>query len=96
MEMIPNKPLSKDRWAAMRRSERALSAKPGTLVYGDLDVGVVNCRVLGLSETGVRVETNVMLNPTPESFSLEFSGIYCLARRRWAVGREIGLEFIFD
>jgi hypothetical protein len=70
-------------------------AKPGRLAYGGLDPGIVNCLVLGLSGTGVRIETDVTLSPSLESFSIEFEGICCRAQKSWAVGREIGLEFIF-
>lgn len=96
MELIPDQLLSKGQWARMRRSKRVLVAKPGRLAYWGLDPGVVGCRILGLSETGIRVETNVTLSPTLKSFFMELGDISCLARRRWAVGREIGLEFIFS
>ena len=96
MELTPERALTKDRWAEMRRTKRVATSHSGRLAYGGLDPGVVNCRILDLSETGVRVETNVTLNPIPEYFSVEFCGIYCRVRRCWANGREIGLEFVFD
>lgn len=58
--------------------------------------GIICCTVLDLSEAGVRVKIFVPLDPMPEFFSIEFGDVYCRARRCWASGHEIGLEFIFD
>jgi hypothetical protein len=92
----PAQPLRRDRWAEMRSTRRVQTAKTGRLAYGGLTPGVVNCRILDLSEAGLRVETSAMLEPVPAFFSVEFCGIYCRARQCWADGREIGLEFIFE
>jgi hypothetical protein len=93
---LPPVLLSKDRWAEMRRTKRVPTGKTGRLGYGGPNPGVIHCRVLDLSESGVRVETNVTLSPMPEFFSIEFCDVYCRVRRCWAKGYEIGLEFIFD
>jgi hypothetical protein len=80
----------------MRRTKRVQTTKTGRLAYGGLAPGLVNCRILDLSETGLRVETTAMLTPMPEIFSVEFCDIYCRARLCWAKDNEIGLEFMFD
>jgi hypothetical protein len=88
--------LTEDRWAEMRRTTRVQTSLPGRLGYGGSEPGVASCQILDLSDTGVRVEVYVPLDPMPEAFSIEFGDVYCRARRCWARGNEIGLEFIFD
>jgi hypothetical protein len=88
--------LTEDRWAEMRRTMRVQTSLQGRLGYGGSEPGVTYCQILDMSETGVRVEVYVPLDPMPESFSIEFDDVYCRARRCWARGNEIGLEFIFD
>ncbi len=80
----------------MRHTKRVLTEKTGRLAYGGVQPGLINCRILDLSETGVRIETFVLLDPLPEFFSLEFCDVYCRVRRCWAKDHEIGLEFIFN
>jgi hypothetical protein len=80
----------------MRRANRVQTSVPGRLGYGGPEPGVAFCRVLDLSEAGVRVELFAPLDPMPELFSIEFEDVYCRARRCWVKGNEIGLEFIFD
>ena len=86
---VPAKALGRDGWAELRATKRVLTGKAGRLGYGGLCPGMVNCRILDLSEGGIRVETSAMLEPTPEFFSVEFCGIYCRVRHCWAEGREI-------
>jgi hypothetical protein len=88
--------LTEDRWADMRRTKRVQTSLAGRLGYGGSEPGLICCEVLDLSEVGVRVEIFVPLDPMPEFFSIEFGDVYCRARRCWASGLEIGLEFIFD
>jgi len=88
--------LTEDRWAEMRRTKRVQTSLSGRLGYGGLEPGLVCCQVLDLSESGVRIEIYVPLDPMPEFFSIEFGDVYCRARRRWSKGHEIGLEFLFD
>jgi hypothetical protein len=96
LEQIPAQSLSQDDWEEMRGSKRVLTTKSGRLAYGGLSPGLVNCKILDLSETGMRVETSAALSPAPEFVSVEFCEIYCRARLCWVRGKEIGLEFIFD
>lgn len=95
MNLPDNILLTKERWAEMRRTKRVHTSLNGRLGYGGPSPGLIFCQVLDLSETGVRVETYVRLDPMPEFFSIEFGDVYCRVRRRWFKGHEIGLEFIF-
>jgi hypothetical protein len=79
-----------------RQAVRRPAALHGRLAYGGMSTGMVGCEVLDLSASGVRVETFVQLDELPETLSLEFDGTYSRARRCWADGRQIGLEFIAD
>ena len=79
-----------------RKMERRPMNIAGRLAYGGLAPGIVGCNILDLSETGVRVEIYTAPDEVPKICSLEFSGIYCRARRRWVKDKQIGLEFIFD
>jgi hypothetical protein len=88
--------LTEDRWAELRRTKRVQTSLAGRLAYGGAESGIVSCQVLDLSEAGVRVEIFAPLDPMPEFFSIEFDDVYCRARRCWADGYEIGLEFIFE
>ena len=88
--------LTENRWAEMRRSKRVQTSMEGRLAYGGPESGIVSCQILDLSETGVRVEIFAPLDPKPEFFSIEFGDVYCRARRCWANGQEIGLDFIFE
>jgi hypothetical protein len=93
---MDNLSLTEVRWAEMRRAKRVQTSQVGRLAYGGSEPGLISCQIIDLSETGVRVEINVLLDPMPEFFSIEFADVYCRARRRWSSGHEIGLEFIFD
>jgi hypothetical protein len=96
LELSPDRALSKEIWAEMRRTKRVLTGKTGRLGYGGPSPGLVGCRILDLSESGVRVETYVSLTPTPAFFSIEFGDVYCRVRTCWVKDHEIGLEFMFD
>ncbi len=89
-------PLSRALWLRLRRSRHLKEAKTGRLAYGGLTPGMVNCEILELHETGMRVETSAKFSAVPELFSLEFCGIYCRARTAKLDEGKIGLEFIFD
>lgn len=96
MNSIDDLSLTEDRWAEMRRTKRVQASLEGRLAYGGLEPGLICCQILDQSEAGVRVEIYAPLETIPEYFSLEFGDVYGRVRRRWASGREIGLEFIFD
>jgi hypothetical protein len=62
--------------------------KSAKIVFGQ---SVIDCLVLDISETGVRVRTAAIM-PVPERVTLEFSGgAVFSAVRRWARGLELGL-----
>lgn len=77
-----------------RRAEiRPRAIKSGKLLYGFFTPTVIDCLVLEMSAGGARVETAVMINP-PEKLTLRLGdGTRLRARKCWARGHEIGLEF---
>jgi hypothetical protein len=76
-----------------RRDARAAAVKSGKLLYGFFSPTVIDCLVLEVSDIGARVETAEMTR-VPEKLSLRLSdGDKRLARRSWARGNQIGLEF---
>jgi hypothetical protein len=85
-------------WAAheSRLVARAQASLQGRVAYGGMNPGLVGCDVLDMSEAGVRVETFAQIDQLPEILTLEICGVYNRARRCWAEGRQIGLEFIFE
>jgi len=96
LEFLYGEALSEACMLERRHGERGEIHSPGRLAYGGLNPALIGCEVIDLSDTGVRVETYVALNPVPQFFSFEFGKIYCRARTRWSKGKEIGLEFIFE
>jgi diguanylate cyclase (GGDEF)-like protein len=89
-------PLSRSLWTKVQRLKRVRTVKTGRLAYGGLHPGIVTCKIVDLTQTGIRVESFAKLSPMPECFSVEFSDIYCRARMAKTEGFEIDLEFIFD
>ena len=83
--------------AAERRTEaRPRTLKGAKLVYGGFSPTVIDCLVRDLSDTGARVETDVMVM-VPEIFSLRLQdGHSQRVRRCWSKGHEIGLEFLAE
>ena len=82
-------PSSTDR----RTEHRARAIKSGKLVYGGFSPAVVDCIIHDLSEQGACVETDVMVE-VPEFLTLRFAdNTQSKARRCWARGNLIGLEF---
>jgi hypothetical protein len=74
-----------------RRSKTLLTAK---LIYGGFSPSIIDCIVRDLTETGARVETDVLLQ-LPEIFSLQLQGgVRRRVRRCWAKGNAIGIEFL--
>jgi hypothetical protein len=78
-----------------RRTEhRARAIKSGKLVYGGFSPTVIDCIVHDLSDDGACVETEVMVE-VPESLTLRIGDdTKRKARRCWARGNLIGLEFV--
>ena len=68
--------------------------KSGKLIYGNFQKTAINCTVVDASEGGVRIETGVMVQ-VPANIQLQMPGKPPRwARRRWAIGNQIGLEFV--
>lgn len=78
-----------------RRSEsRPRVIMLAKLVYGGFSPSVVDCAVRNLSEGGACLETDVMVQ-LPDIFYVHFNGkADRKARRCWARGNQIGLEFL--
>ncbi len=80
--------------ADRRQAKRSRTFKSGILVYGGFSPSVIDCLVVEMSDGGARVETSVMVQ-VPEILSLGLSDhTERRARRAWAIGNQIGLEFL--
>jgi len=89
MASLPD-PSNQDR----RTDRRTRAIKSGKLIYGGFSPTVIDCIVHDLSEQGACVETEVMID-VPESLTLRFAdSTQRKARRCWARGNLIGVEFI--
>jgi hypothetical protein len=77
-----------------RRSKpRARTLKSGKLFFGGFHKTVFDCLILDLSETGVRIETAVMID-VPETAFLQIQDeMIGPMKKRWASGNQIGFEF---
>jgi hypothetical protein len=79
-----------------RREQRSRTLKSGKLLYGGVNPTVIDCLIFNMSENGARVETNVTID-VPSVFSLRTNdNSERRARRRWAIGNEMGIEFLSD
>jgi hypothetical protein len=77
-----------------RREKRSRTLKSGKLLYGGVNLTAIDCLIFNMSERGARVEISVMID-VPEVFSLRLNdNIERRARRRWAFGNQIGIEFL--
>ena len=77
-----------------RREKRSRTLKLGKLLYGGVNPTVIDCLIFNMSENGARVEISVMID-VPEVFFLRTNGnIERLARRRWGLGNQMGIEFL--
>ena len=79
-----------------RREKRSQTLKSGKLLYGGFSPTVIDCLVIEMSDGGTRLETSVMIG-VPEVLSLRLNdNIERRARRCWAFGNQIGIEFVSD
>jgi hypothetical protein len=79
-----------------RRETRPLTLRTAKLIFGGFNTAVVDCLVRDLSATGARVETDGM-TMVPDMLSLQLAGGGSRpARRCWARGTAIGLEFLAE
>jgi len=78
-----------------RNASRSRALKSAKLIYGaGFNATVIDCLLIEMSEGGARVETAIMMQ-VPETLSLRLGdNTERQVRRRWALGNEIGLEFI--
>lgn len=77
-----------------RRAPRGRTFKSGKLLFGAVTQMAVDCLIVESSDSGIRVETRVMV-PVPERVTIRyFDGTERICRRRWARGLQIGLEFV--
>jgi hypothetical protein len=78
-----------------RNSNRSRALKSAKLIYGGgFNTTIIDCLLIEMSDAGARVETAIMMQ-IPETLSLRLGdNTERQVRRRWALGNEIGLEFI--
>jgi hypothetical protein len=77
-----------------RSGKRGRTFKSAKLVFGGFSPTVIDCLVIEMSDVGARVETSAMTQ-TIEILTLRLSdGTEHRARRAWAMGNEMGLEFL--
>jgi hypothetical protein len=78
--------------AEKRRTRRRQVLKRAQLIVGSTG-STIDCLVLNESEFGVNLETAVM-SQVPEHLRIRFAdGVTHEARRLWARGNQLGLEF---
>jgi hypothetical protein len=79
-----------------REKRRGRTFKVGKLIFGGFTPVVIDCLVIELSALGARVETSVMVQ-VPDLLTLKLvDSTEYRARRVWAIGNRIGLEFLTD
>jgi len=77
-----------------RQKSRGRTFKVGKLIFGAPHPVVIDCLVIEMSARGARVETSVMMQ-VPDSLTLRLvDSTEYKARRAWAIGNKIGLEFL--
>ena len=80
--------------AERRRAQRGRTFRSAKLLYGSANQSVLDCLLVELSADGARVETAIM-SQVPEILLLRLAdGAEHKARRAWATGNLIGLEFL--
>lgn len=79
-----------------RQKSRGRTFKVGKLIFGGAHPVVIDCLVIEMSARGARVETAVMIQ-VPDRLTLRLvDSTEFPARRAWAIGNKIGLEFLLD
>jgi hypothetical protein len=76
-----------------RIKPRARTLKSGKLFFGGFHKTVFDCLVLDISDTGVRIETAVMIDAPETAFLQIQEDMIGPMKRRWAAGNQIGFEF---
>ena len=76
-----------------RQNVRGRTLRTGKLFFGGFQKTVIDCLVRDLSETGVRIETAVLIDAPEIAFLQIQDDIIGPMKKRWATGNEIGFEF---
>lgn len=76
-----------------RENTRSRTIKTGKLLYGGITPSVADCLIIDMSDNGARIETSVMVH-VPDILTLQMNGSNRPVRRAWAIGNQIGLEFL--
>lgn len=76
-----------------RGKPRPRTIKSGKLFFGGFNKTVFDCLVLDLSETGVRIETAVMIDAPEIAFLQIQDDMIGPMKKRWTAGNQIGFEF---
>jgi hypothetical protein len=77
-----------------RQKSRGRTFKVGKLIFGGAHPVVIDCLVIEMSARGARVETSIMIQ-VPDTLILRLvDSTEYKARRAWAIGNKIGLEFL--
>jgi hypothetical protein len=77
-----------------RSKPRWRTIKTGQLFFGGFHKTVFDCLVLDMSETGVRIETAVMIDAPETAFLQIQDEMIGPMKKRWASGNQIGFEFV--
>jgi hypothetical protein len=75
-----------------RSMPRLRTIKTGKLFFGGFHKTVFDCLVLDVSETGVRIETAVMIDAPETAFLQIQDDMIGPMKKRWASGNQIGFE----
>ena len=76
-----------------RHEARARTLRSGKLFFGGFQKTAIDCLVRDLSETGVRIETAVLIDAPEIAFLQIQDDMIGPMKKRWASGNEIGFEF---
>ena len=77
-----------------RRMPRARTLRAGKLLFGGLHKTSIDCLILDLSDSGVHIETAVMINIPETGFLKIQDEIIGPLQKRWASGNQIGFDFV--
>ncbi len=92
--MLRIQTICQQRFEDRRRTPRNALTHVAKLYFVTYSQPVCDCYIIEMSAQGARVETATFCR-TPRLVSLRFgTGHVCRARRVWANGNQLGLEFI--
>ncbi len=73
-----------------RQQRRARTLKTGKLFFGGFQKTAIDCLVVDISDTGLRVETAVMIDVPETAFLQMQEQMIGPLKKRWASGNQIG------